>query len=170
MTPILFPMRLLLSCVVLSFFVARAPAQSSPWLGDDDRPRRRDDTAAKAREAAIPPLSPNPILGRVQWADDKAGIVMLRLDRLPEDAAAVLVARTDDCTPCALLTPLSPDRRAGIVACRVTRGAARPGMEVVLPGATLLKQCVAGLRDRSKRVVSPATAKAVPCLRRSGSK
>ncbi len=128
------------------------------WQGDDDRPRRAPSPEVVERENA--PLSPNVIVGVVLWVDAPKRLAVVRLDALPADAEAPLVARDADCTPRALLRPIrSAQRPSRTRAFRVTHGAVTVGQEVVLPEAALLQRCRATLAAHEKQA---APAKAAP--------
>lgn len=145
---------------LLALLAAPALAQNAWQLDDPETFSRRKTEAAPekkpgapaktpdaTKDAKTPPpaMSPNRILGRILWADTKAGVCVVTLDTAPADRAAHLVARTQDCRPRAVLAPL-PSRQTGRTAAyRVTRGVAAKDLEIVLPSPALLNTAVTTL-------------------------
>ena len=154
--------RLPLIPVVLLTFAASTHAQTF-WQGDTDRPRR-DSGETKSMEPPKP-LSPNTILGEVIHVDAPKRLAVIRLHALPSSPDAALVARDADCTPRALLRRVPTSNASRTWAVKITHGEARPGQEVVLPEAALLKQCRESLRAHEAETPqdkAPASTPAAP--------
>lgn len=137
-----------------------APTQL-PW-SEAGTAAWRKELETREQETAVFPLSPNVILGRTRYGDMKSGVAVLLLDRLPDRNTPLLVARDADCTPRALLRPLTIERGTGTVVCEVTHGTVKPDMEVVLPGSTLKERCLATLPARTPAAPQPAPVPAAP--------
>ena len=147
--------RLALLVPVMLAFAAGAHAQTA-WQSDDDRPfRPKRDESGKIISDEIPPLSPNIILGHVQWVDTPKRIAILVLDRVPADRTAKLVARDADCTPRAVLRQIPLENRSRVVACKITHGEVKPGMEIVLPAEPLLKASTESLKAHESSEKKP---------------
>lgn len=142
-----------------------ARAQATWQLSDDydGTPRRPapGKTPAQTPEAVLP-LSGNIILGRTQWVDTQDNLGVLLLNKLPSRADDLLVARTDDCTPRAVLRQVRTGTRGNALAVRVVNGELKPGMEIVLPTEKLLRECVAKLPARADGVLKIAPTAATP--------
>lgn len=130
---------------------AEAARAQQIWNFTDAAPRRPAADAAGGRNAdekdtTIFPLSPNTIVGSVQWVDTEGGLAVITVDRGVVYADTPLVAREDDCTPRAVLRPIRLEKPSRVIACRVIRGSARAGLEVVIPAGSLLKSSAATLK------------------------
>jgi hypothetical protein len=138
-------------------------AHAQMWnFADGDAPRRRErDADGKPKDTTIFPLSPNRIVGRVQWVDSKGGLAIIIIERGLVYADSLLVAREDDCTPRAILAPIKMEKPSRVIACRVTHGVVRPGLEIVLPAEALLKSATTSLKANGVPEAKPAVAKAV---------
>lgn len=129
-----------------------ARAQAVWQLSDDydGTPRRPAPGKTPAQDpGAVFPLSGNIILGRTQWVDTQDNLGVLLMHKLPSRPDDLLVARTDDCTPRAVLRQVRTATRGNALAVRVVNGELKPGMEIVLPTEKLLKECVAKLPARA---------------------
>ena len=142
--------------LVVIALAVNARAQAVWQLTDDydSTPRRPapGKTPAQNPEAVFP-LSGNIILGRTQWVDTQDNLGVLLMNKLPSRADDLLVARTDDCTPRAVLRQVRTATRGNALAVRVVNGELKPGMEIVLPTEKLLKECVAKLPARTDGAV-----------------
>lgn len=148
------------AALMLSLLACACAARGQMWsFTDGDTPRRQErDTEGKNKDTTILPLSPNVILGRVQWVDTKGGLAVIIVDRGVVYANSRLIAREDDCTPRAILAPIRMENPSRVIACRVTHGVVRKGLEVVLPVESLLKTSTATLKAHDTPVPEPKPA------------
>jgi hypothetical protein len=144
---------------MLALITCAGAARAQMWnFTDGDAPGRTErQTAGKPKDTTVFPLSSNTIVGRVQWVDTKGALAVILVGRGAGYTESSLVAREDDCTVRAVLRPIKMKKPSSVIACRVTHGTARPGMEIVLPTLSLLKSSTLALKSNE----APAAKTAV---------
>ena len=125
-------------------FAKRKPAEAPAEKAKNAAPQTDKPDGKPGKGAAVVPMSPNRIVGRILWVDTKKTLCVVSFDGAPFDRTATLMARTLDCAPRAVLAPIPSNRTSATAAYRVTHGAAAKDLELILPcDAALNAACMA---------------------------